>query len=75
MNQNPFSKQPTPMMEDLEAVTCTCGNSAFAKYYKLFKWSPLKSGLPQSKYFDDPIYVCSDCNAIFEPDSVKKEEE
>lgn len=68
---NPFLNQG-PKLEDLEQMTCVCGNSIFDQFYKMYKLSALNSPTGKPQVFHVPVFSCASCGEILD---IKKEEE
>lgn len=60
-------------MNDFEEVVCSeCQSDAFAKYFKIYKLSALKSPSGKEEVGYIPVYACAHCGKIF--NVVDKEE-
>lgn len=66
--------QQSVSINDFEEVVCTeCGNDAFAKYFKIYKLSALKSPTGKEENQSIPVYACANCGKIFNIQEEKSE--
>lgn len=66
--------QSNVTMNDFEEVVCPeCGNDAYAKYFKIYKLSALKSPSGKEEHGYAPVYACANCGKIYNIQEEKSE--
>lgn len=59
-----------PSMNDFEEVFCPkCENAVFSIYQNLYRLNALKSPTGKPQFYNVPVYACTNCGFILEPDS------